>query len=44
MELAGKIITVDRHVYENTEPAQIESAFRKVTLAAKQLIDSWDTA
>jgi len=42
MEIAGKIIAVDRRTYENVEESQIESALRKVTIRAEQLIDAWE--
>jgi hypothetical protein len=41
MEIAGKIITANRDAYENFNATQIESAFQKVTLSARQLIDGW---
>ena len=41
MEIAGKIITVDRAVYEGTGPADIAVAMKKVTLNVKELIDLW---
>ncbi len=44
MELAGKIITVDRNAYERANQSEIETAFAKVTLPARQLIDSWSAA
>ncbi len=44
LDLAGKLITDDRQAYERTGAAQIESAFGKATLSAKQLIDGWEAA
>jgi hypothetical protein len=44
MEIAGKIITVDRSAYDRTDATQIGSAFQKVTHSAKQVIDGWGTA
>jgi hypothetical protein len=39
MEIAGKIITVDRQVYENIQPADVTSAMNKATLDVRELID-----
>jgi hypothetical protein len=44
MEIAGKIITVDRSAYESADKTQIEDAFQKVTLSARKIIDDWVTA
>ena len=43
MEVSGKIITADRQVYEQATAADISSAFQKVTLDAKSLIDAWES-
>jgi len=44
MEIAGKIITVDRSAYDRADMSQIGSAFQKVARSAKQVIDGWKTA
>ncbi len=41
MEVSGKIITVDRRIYEQATDADIRRALQKVTVNVKSLIDDW---